>query len=169
MFKRFYPMEYCDSIYAINYAALKSQGINGLIFDIDNTIAPFDIPEPDDGTVEFLSKLTGDGFKICLLSNNNEARVVLFNKRLGLHAVHRAAKPGLKGIGKALTLMQVSSDKTALIGDQVFTDVWCGNRKGLYTILVKPIANRDEFSVRLKRGLEKIVVDSYVKKQTGRK
>jgi predicted HAD superfamily phosphohydrolase YqeG len=27
-----------------------------------------------------------------------------------------------------------------MIGDRLFTDVWCGNRLGLYTVLVRPIS-----------------------------
>lgn len=168
MLKRFYPAILLDSIYSIDYAALKNDfKIKGLIFDIDNTIAPYDISEPDEQIINFFLKLSEVGFKVCLLSNNNEKRVVLFNKKLNLHAVHRAAKPRLSGINKALALLGTGVSETALIGDQVFTDIWCGNRKGLYTILVKPISIRDEFTVRLKRGFEKIIINSYVRRTKG--
>ncbi|MDR2904288.1 MAG: YqeG family HAD IIIA-type phosphatase [Clostridiales bacterium] len=162
MFKRFYPKTYLENIYQIDFARLKKNGVAGLIFDIDNTIAPFDIPEPDDRITDFFVKLTGMGFKVCLLSNNNEGRVALFNKKLKLFAIHSAGKPKLSGINKALGLLGTTPDQTVLIGDQVFTDIWCGNRKGIYTVLVKPIAQRDEWTVRLKRGAEKIVVKAYL-------
>lgn len=164
MFGRFYPIEYLDSIHHIDFAVLKHKGVVGLIFDLDNTIAPFDIPEPDDAIMQFFAQLTQSGFKICLLSNNSEARVTLFNKKLALFAVHRAGKPKLRGINNALAMMGTSPEQTVLIGDQIFTDIWCGNRKGLYTILVKPIAQRDELTVWFKRGIERIVVNAYLRK-----
>jgi HAD superfamily phosphatase (TIGR01668 family) len=162
MLKRFYPKEYLDNIYQVNYTLLRINGVSGLIFDIDNTIAPFDIPEPDEKIIKFFNYLTTIGFKICFLSNNSEGRVTLFNKKLSLFAIHKAGKPKLKGVNKALELLGTPPEKTVLIGDQVFTDIWCGNRKGIYTILVKPIAQRDEWTVRLKRGVEKIVVKTYL-------
>lgn len=167
MFRRFYPKEYLNSINDIDFASLKKMNVKGLIFDLDNTVAPFDIPEPDDGIIQYFSTLAEMGFKSCLLSNNKEARVLLFNKKLGLHAIHKAGKPKLKGINNALKLLETKPDETVLIGDQVFTDVWCGNRKGIYTILVKPIVQRDEFTVKLKRGIEKIIVNLYLKERGG--
>ncbi len=46
--KFFYPDDYVDSILNINYERLYELGIRGLIFDIDNTIVPyntFEIPD----------------------------------------------------------------------------------------------------------------------------
>ena len=165
MLKRFFPNEYLDSIRDIDFESLKRKGIVSLIFDIDNTIAPFDVPEPDDDIIYFFANLTKMGFNICFLSNNNKDRVMLFNEKLKLHAVFKAGKPKLRGINSALELLGTGCECTVLVGDQVFTDIWCGNRRGLYTILVKPIANRDEFTVRLKRGIERLVVNYYLKKR----
>ena len=163
MIEKLFPKVYVDSVYHIPYKQLLQQNIEGLVFDIDNTLAPFDIAEPDDRLTELILNLKAMGFTICLLSNNSAARVDLFNKKLGLPAVAKAGKPKLSGIQKAMGLIGTKCEKTALIGDQVFTDMWCGNRLSMLTILVKPIANRDEFTVKLKRGLEKIVIEMYVK------
>ena len=160
---RFYPKIYVDSIYDVPYKRLIQRNIEGLIFDIDNTLAPFDIDEPNDKLVKFIAKLKSMGFKICLVSNNKECRVQVFNKKLSLPVVAKAGKPKLSGIRKAIDMIGTECEKTALIGDQVFTDMWCGNRLSMTTVLVKPIANRDEFTVKLKRGLEKIVIRIYLK------
>ena len=66
---------------------------------------------------------------------------------------------------KAMRIMGVTPDATALIGDQVFTDIWCGKRLKVKTILVKPISNKDFITVRIKRVFEKSVVSAYLKKQ----
>ena len=163
MLKRFFPQVYVDSIYDIAYEELLKQNIKGLIFDIDNTLAPFDVPTPDDRLIKFIQDLQQKGFKICLLSNNKQHRVDTFNS-LKLPAVAKAGKPKLTGVKTALSMLGTDSNNTVIIGDQVFTDVWCGNRMHMYTILVKPIAIRDEFTVKLKRGLEKIVIKIYMAK-----
>ena len=39
MFNCFFPDEYLDSTYVINFDDLYAQGYRGLLFDIDNTLA----------------------------------------------------------------------------------------------------------------------------------
>ena len=46
--ERFFPDLYIQSIYDLPLAELKEMGIRGLVFDIDNTVAPFDVADPDD-------------------------------------------------------------------------------------------------------------------------
>ena len=48
-----------------------------------------------------------------------------------------------------------------MIGDQLLTDMWGGNRCGLYTILVEPLSPREFIGTRvISRPLEKIVLSS---------
>lgn len=164
MLERFFPRLYADSANHVPYDELKAAGVRGLVFDIDNTLAPHDTPYPSAGAVALLTRLRGLGFGVCLVSNNSPARVAGFADGLGLPCVPRARKPLLSGIRKAMSLLGTDSAATALIGDQVFTDVWCGNRLGLYTVLVKPMSGRDEWTVRLKRGPERIVLKIYEKR-----
>jgi len=45
-----------------------------------------------------------------------------------------------------------------MVGDQIFTDVYGGNRLNMFTILVKPIHHREGLFIRLKRFPEKLVL-----------
>ncbi len=45
-------------------------------------------------------------------------------------------------------------EETAMIGDQLLTDIRGGNRCGLYTILVMPINPREWWGTKLNRGIE---------------
>ncbi|MCL2593814.1 MAG: YqeG family HAD IIIA-type phosphatase [Defluviitaleaceae bacterium] len=163
MLKKLFPTEYLDSVFLIDYHKLWENNIRGLIFDIDNTLVPFDIEAPPKEINELFEKLKAIGFKICLVSNNSNKRVSLFNKNLSFPAVSRALKPRLKGINQALSFIQTDASNTVLIGDQIFTDVWGANRKKIHVILVKPIATRDEFTVKLKRKIEKFIIKKYFK------
>ena len=40
MFQRFYPDDYQNSTYEINYEELYKKGYRAIIFDIDNTLVP---------------------------------------------------------------------------------------------------------------------------------
>lgn len=165
MLKFLFPDLYCPSIYDINYEMLLALKKKALLFDLDNTLEPFDVSRPSRKVVEHLQYLKSKGFLICLISNNQESRVKKFNEELGLPFVYKAKKPGKAGVGKALKLLGAKKEQAVLVGDQIFTDVWCGNRCGLFTVLVEPVAERDEFSVALKRGLEKKVIKYYLRRR----
>ena len=72
----FYPDEYLDSTYEIDFDLLYKKGYRGVIFDIDNTLVPHGAPA--DARAEALfSHLESIGFSCCLLSNNQRTRVEL--------------------------------------------------------------------------------------------
>lgn len=154
---------YLPSIFDIPLLKLKSDGIKGLIFDIDNTLAPYYISNADKKTIAFINDATALGFKVCLLSNNSKKRVTLFNRDIKVNAVHWALKPFRKGLRKAMMLMGTNKSSTVIIGDQIFTDVLCGKRAGLYTILVAPIAQKDQWMTKIKRGIERKIIRFYEK------
>lgn len=161
---RFFPDLYIQSIYELPLTELKEMGIRGLVFDIDNTIAPFDVPEPDQKLIDFFHDLKKQGFRLMILSNNNKERVHLFNQNLPALAVHKAGKPGIKKLHHALSLLHLAPSEAAMIGDQVFTDMWCGHRGGLYSIMTAPICNRDQLITKVKRGAERQVMKIYFKR-----
>jgi predicted HAD superfamily phosphohydrolase YqeG len=51
-----------------------------------------------------------------------------------------------------------------VVGDQVFTDILGGNRSGLFTILVKPLARREFVGTKINRTLELIILHFLFKK-----
>lgn len=159
-----FPDIYIRSVYELPLEQLKSRGIKGLIFDIDNTVAPFDVLDADEYLIEFFKKLREEGFRVCILSNNNKKRVRRFNQKLRALAVHKAGKPGTRKLKKAMVKMQTHADSTAMIGDQVFTDMWCGHRAGLLCIMTAPISERDQLVTKVKRGLERQIMKIYFKK-----
>jgi HAD superfamily phosphatase (TIGR01668 family) len=165
MWEKLFPDEYYDSVFEIPYKQLKEDNIQALIFDVDNTLAPYNVRRPPEKTTSLLNRLQRMGFKICLLSNNNKKRLNSFNEYLKLPAYHKGLKPLGGKARKAMKSMGVSPANTAFIGDQVLTDIWCGKRLKVKTILVKPITKKDVLSVRMKRGIEKSIIASYLKKQ----
>ena len=69
--ERFFPDEYYNSTYDIDFEALYESGVRGLIFDIDNTLVPHGAPA-DERSKELFSRLRDIGMKCMLLSNNRE-------------------------------------------------------------------------------------------------
>ena len=163
MFRKFFPDEYLDSTYLIDFEALYKNGYRGVIFDIDNTLVPHG--EPADERAEALFKrLKNTGFQCCLLSNNQYERVSSFNRNIQVHFIENAHKPSRKNYRKAMELMGTTLENTVFVGDQLFTDVYGAKRTGIYNILVKPIHPKEEIQIVLKRYLEKIVLHFYKKR-----
>lgn len=164
----FYPDEYLDSTYEIDFDLLYKKGYRGVIFDIDNTLVPHGAPA--DARAEALfSHLKSIGFSCCLLSNNQRPRVELFNKNIGVNFIEDAHKPSVKSYQKAMKMMETDTENTLFVGDQLFTDVFGARRTGIHSILVKPIHPKEEIQIVLKRYLEKIVLHFYLKEQHRKK
>ena len=162
MFRTFYPKEYVDSTYVIDFDSFAKKGYRGVIFDIDNTLVPHDAPA-DERAKQLFAHLKELGMSACLLSNNKEPRVAMFNKDVQVHAIHKGGKPGKEGYCRAMELMGTDEQTTLFVGDQLFTDVWGANRTGIYSILVKPIHPKEEIQIVLKRYLEKLVLYFYLR------
>lgn len=162
MLQTFYPGEYLDSAYAIDYGNLYREGYRGVIFDIDNTLVPHGAPA-DARALALFAHLKELGYQCCLLSNNKEPRVKMFNEKIQVNYIYKAHKPRVGNYKKAMELMGTGTDTTLFVGDQIFTDVWGANLAGIRTVLVKPINPKEEIQIVLKRYPEKLVLYFYQK------
>ena len=142
----------------------KERGIRVLLLDIDNTLAPYEQPEPDEHISAWLAELAEAGVQTAFLSNNHGPRVELFNKTLERPCRYNAHKP-LARRGKEL-MRSLGGDEscTAMMGDQVFTDVLVARAMGVRAILVPPIKDKTDALTRFKRFLERGVLRRYHKR-----
>ena len=152
------------STYVISFEKLFEEGYRGVIFDIDNTLVPHGAPA-DERAKKLFARLEKIGFQSCLLSNNQEPRVKMFNQDIQTNYIYNAHKPSTKNYVKAMEKMGTDNENTLFVGDQLFTDVWGAKRAGIRNILVKPIHPKEEIQIVLKRYLERIVLFFYKKEQ----
>ena len=164
MLEKFYPGEYLDSTYVIDFDRLYEEGYRGVIFDIDNTLVPHGAPA-DERACALFAHLKELGFQCMLLSNNKEPRVKMFNDAVHVSYIYKAGKPKPGNYRRAMQEMGTDTTNTIFIGDQIFTDVYGANLAGIRTILVKPIHPKEEIQIVLKRYLEKIVLFFYARYQ----
>lgn len=129
-----------DDIYEITGAALERRGIRLLLADLDNTLVPYGVPLPDEKLRAWRDELAAHGVTLFVLSNNrHENRPRVFSQGLDVPYIGHAGKPKTASFYRAMEQMGVTKAQTAIVGDQVFTDVLGGNRAGVATILVRPI------------------------------
>ncbi len=162
MLDLFIPDVYQQSIYTINYKKLKKNGIKCLLFDLDNTIAPYKINEPDQNVKELFNRLEQD-FKVIIISNSGKNRLRPFKEILNVDVAFSSKKP-LKGkYKKILELYHFKIDEVACIGDQLLTDILGANRMGLTSILVNRVAKYEMFPTRVNRFMEKFILKKLAK------
>lgn len=152
-----------NNIFEITPQFLRDLGIKALILDIDNTLVPYEIPEPTDELCAWFSALRENSISAALVSNNNHERVELFNRSLGLPMFAKSGKPSRKNLRRAMNEMGARPENTAMIGDQIFTDVFAGKRLGLRAMLVPPIKDKRDPFTAFKRLLERPILRAYRK------
>ena len=163
----FLPDIFAETVFDIDLEKLKKDGIKAFIFDIDNTLATYAMPVADPKTAEWVRRLKTLGFEVFIASNNNHERVRVFSEDLGVTFFAKALKPLDIYLRKACKIMGVKPKETALVGDQLFTDIWGGNRYKCYTVLVTPIEPKgDPAFVKFKRIFEKPVMKKFKKSES---
>lgn len=164
MLKKFLPDEFVNNVYAITPDHLKSLGIKGIITDLDNTLVEWDRPLATPKLTEWFKGMDDAGIKIAVVSNNDAERVGKFCDPLGIPFIYRARKPLSIAYKKAFRLLKLKADEVVMIGDQLLTDVLGGNRQGIHTILVVPVASTDGFWTRFNRMIERRILSYFSKR-----
>ena len=157
----FQPQYIFNRITDVTPQLIRHTGTQGIILDIDNTLTLHDHPIPADGVTEWLDNIKSLGIKMIILSNNSPERAEPFADSLGLPFIARAKKPGKKGFLSACGALGIAPKNTMVIGDQIFTDIWGGNRIKSVTVLVKPFELESMLFFRFKRRLERPVIKRY--------
>ncbi|MHB1653755.1 MAG: YqeG family HAD IIIA-type phosphatase [Desulfitobacteriaceae bacterium] len=156
MFELFRPTFQANSLDNIPIDRLVRNGIKGLIIDLDNTMTPWNDVEVGPKVADWFGKLKTAGIKACVVSNNKrKQRVAVVADRLGIPFIFRASKPRRRAFRAGMDILGTGKLDTAVIGDQLFTDILGGNRLGLYTILVIPMSQREFVGTRFMRQMEK--------------
>lgn len=143
--EKYIPDIYQKSIYAIDYQRLLEKGIKCILFDLDNTLVPYNIKNTDDKMKQLFHELKEMGFKLILFSNNNKKRLKPFKEDLNVDCCCHAQKPRSKNFWKIMQEYKYEETDLAIIGDQMLTDIAGGNRVGITTILINPVSTKDAF------------------------
>lgn len=165
MLEFLYPKKYLMSVYELTPQLLNDLGIETVIFDIDNTLVPYWIKEPDAKLKAYFMLLRDNGIQVSVLSNSKEERSRVFCRSMDIPYVYRAGKPGTGGLNRLIQKLGAKREKCLIAGDQIFTDVWCGNRGGVYSVLIKQVSPKDEWITAPKRGIERVIVKMYIKRE----
>lgn len=160
----FIPDMYQKSIYHINYEKLKEDGIKCLLFDLDNTCVPFKDKEPNKKLIDLFERLKDMDFKVIIFSNATKKRITPFKNGLNVDCSASSKKPNTNKLMKVIKMFNYDLSEVVLIGDQLFTDILCGNRAGIKTVLVNPMSNDDLLFTKFFRYFERKKFKKFAKK-----
>jgi HAD superfamily phosphatase (TIGR01668 family) len=152
------PDAYARRLCDVALDDLAARGIRGLIVDLDNTLVGYgqELLSPDDAA--WVAAALASGFRVCLVSNNFTERVTRVGRELGVPAISSALKPLPLGFARALRVLGTTKARTAVVGDQLFTDVLGAKLLGLHVILTEPLVGKDWLGTRVLRFLERVLL-----------
>lgn len=161
----FYPKIYLNSVKEISLELLQQYNLKGLILDVDNTLIDYDKNMPE-GVLEWVEQLKEAGIPLCIVSNTNQKeKVEKVAKKLDIPYIYFAKKPSKGGFKKAKEILKLENAQIGVVGDQILTDVIGANRSHMFSILVKPIDEKDIWITKIKRPIENKIIKSYQKRQ----
>ncbi|NLZ52777.1 MAG: YqeG family HAD IIIA-type phosphatase [Thermoanaerobacteraceae bacterium] len=155
MLKLFCPDLYIENIYKLDLQQIKKKSIKGILIDLDNTLLPWDSMLIEEKLKNWTKHCINEGFSLCIISNNKYNRIKYCSEHLEIPAVFGSFKPCKSAFKKGMDILGTQPEQTAVLGDQIFTDIFGAKRMGLYAILVKPISNRELYWTRMMRILER--------------
>ncbi len=153
------PNLYLERLEDVDFRQLAQKGIVHYCLDVDNTILTHDSNEVPPSLCDLIDTARSKGYikSICLISNvilgiGRTQRLAYIAEQLGIPHYYPALlfqrKPNPKPFLWAMEVMRSEPATTAVIGDQIFSDILGGNRLGMYTILIKP-KGKDHWTTRL--------------------
>lgn len=153
-----YPTYIYNKVEEIPYFVFDKYNIQLVMLDMDNTLID-GYAKYNDELKKWVKGLKKKGIKLYILSNSYSKNTVKeIARKLGMQYYLGANKPFLKGFSYILEKENVIKQNAIMIGDQIFTDIWGGNRFGVKTILVKPIGKKESILTKVKRPFEKIIL-----------
>ncbi|WP_227521496.1 YqeG family HAD IIIA-type phosphatase [Bacillus alkalisoli] len=136
---------------------LQTNKIKTIFSDLDSTLAIHDQPGGEDLKV-WIEMLKSQNVQLVIASNNSQGRVERFCKPFDIIGFGKCAKPLPNVLLKHMKEIGATSNTSIFLGDQLFTDIWCGKLLDMRTVLVKPIGMEHEpIQIVLKRKLEAVV------------
>ena len=133
---------------------LRGMGITAVLCDLDNTLVPPKRRRPTPSAIAWLESLHGAGIRVMLVSNNSMKRVREFCRCLPFVGIPQARKPLPFGLTRARRALGASAAETAVVGDQLFTDILAARLAGLTALYVRPMKPESGRFFALKRRLE---------------
>ena len=155
MCKRFIPYAHAKNLYEIDIDFFVFLGAKYLFLDLDNTLDSYRSMVPNETTINYINNLKDKGITPIILSNNRGERVRGYSEKLGVECKHSVGKPFSVNVKKLLKQRGIDKNEVIMVGDQMITDVCCGNGAKIKVILTDKLVKEDQITTRFNRFFER--------------
>lgn len=165
-FQKIYPNYIYEKVEDIPYELFRKEDIKLVLMDMDNTLIDYK-KEYSKSLRKWIKEMKSKGLKLYIVSNSmSDKTVKRISKELGLQYFYNARKPSRKAFRKVCAQFpEIKKEQILMIGDQLFTDIWGGNRFKIKTLLVKRINKKEIILSSIKRPIERLLLNHYYNKQ----
>ena len=155
------PDAVVSSVTEVTPDFLHALGVRAVLVDLDDTLlaAGSDLLEPL--FTVWLESLKRAQIPVAILSNGTRIRVARWAAELGLEGLPLTGKPRGRAFRRGLETLGTPAHETAMVGDQLFTDVLGANRAGMVSVLVTPLSPGKLPHTRVLRRFETFVLRRY--------
>ena len=152
-----------DAAYELSPQVLKGHYIEAVMVDLDDTLVASGDMTLKKAYYDWIVSLKKAGIPVLILSNGTKKRVAYWTQELGISGFALSGKPFL-GFKRALKQLGKPAAKTAMIGDQLFTDVLGAKLAGMQSVWVMPLSAKGLLHTRLLRKLETSLRQRFISK-----
>lgn len=159
--KHAYPDYNFKKITDITVEDLNRMGAKAIAVDLDNTTVKDASFHLSHEVKEWVEEMRAAGFKFIIVTNTFNFRAKFLSEKMGgVPYEAEAKKPHTKALRTAAKTIGVDVSQIAMIGDQLFTDVFAANKAGAISIKVEPFEKEKLFASYWKkvRGKEKAYI-----------
>jgi uncharacterized protein len=155
----FCPDQWVRGVVDVDIAALKAEGYQSILLDLDNTLLPWQSTVLPESSKAWILQAKELGMKLCIVSNtHNPKRLYNIAADLDIRALAHALKPRPAGFEKAAGMLGCAPERSVVVGDQVLTDILGGNLACMYTVLVRPMHPREFIGTKVSRLFERWIL-----------
>ncbi len=156
--KSLLPTARFERIFDITPEFLKENGIELVLCDMDNTLAPWHSDYIDQSTALWTEKVKQGGVKVALLTNSKGTNADSIGKKLDIPVYKDAKKPFRGYTENLLKTLGVNPENVLFAGDQLFTDIRLANKLKAKSVLTTPISDREWWYTKVfNRSRERLV------------
>lgn len=149
------PDAVVTSVTEVTPEFLAAYGVRAVLVDLDDTLLAAGSDQLEPLFKSWLGSLQRAGFPVVILSNGERSRVARWAEELEVAGLALMGKPLGRAFRAGLLQLGTPARETAMVGDQLFTDVLGANLAGLVSVLVTPLSPGKLLHTRLLRQLEK--------------
>lgn len=147
-----------DRVEQLTATRLARYGLGGLLLDLDETLLPAAADLPTPSVIAWSAAVRAAGVRLAIVSNGRPSRVARVADALGISGRALVGKPWPSAFRRALRDLDLGPAETAMVGDQLFTDVAGARAAGLRAILVTPLSSDGLPHTRALRRLESAIL-----------